>query len=289
MGVQSTGGKVSAQDLLNGAVLQCIEAATLGMPLEVWKTRMGRFRNEGAIEAFMNVYKRGGVGAYWAGTSAKMVESATKGGILLFSKEAIASFMLSNGSSETLTGFVSGAGGGISQVVVLGPCTFLVTAAVTGDKSISMSQRITSVWAKEGIKGFYPGGVALAFRQSTNWASRQGFTELIRGQFKVLFHGDEKAKLTMTQEALAGTIGGAISCWNHPFEVTRIQMQATAAEGKDGPKPGMVQVMSTIVKEQGVSGLFKGITPRILLGVWQTLFMVTGAKVVKQYLDGKEK
>ncbi len=42
MGVQSTGGKVSAQDLLNGAVLQCIEAATLGMPLEVWKTRMGR-------------------------------------------------------------------------------------------------------------------------------------------------------------------------------------------------------------------------------------------------------
>ena len=25
-----------------GAILQCVEAATLGMPLEVWKTHLGR-------------------------------------------------------------------------------------------------------------------------------------------------------------------------------------------------------------------------------------------------------
>lgn len=28
--------------------------------VQVWKTRMGRFRNEGAIEAFKNVYVKGG-------------------------------------------------------------------------------------------------------------------------------------------------------------------------------------------------------------------------------------
>ena len=57
---------------------QCAEAATLGMPFEVWKTRMGRFRQESTIEAFKNVYKQGGIGAFWRGTSAKMVESASK-------------------------------------------------------------------------------------------------------------------------------------------------------------------------------------------------------------------
>jgi hypothetical protein len=41
-----------------------------GMPFEVWKTRMGRHRQEGTIEAFMNVYKRGGIGGFWAGTGA---------------------------------------------------------------------------------------------------------------------------------------------------------------------------------------------------------------------------
>ena len=27
---------------------------------------------------------------------------------------------------------------------------------------------------------------------------------------------------------------------------------------------------------QGVRGLFQGIVPRVMLGIWQTLFMVTG-------------
>ena len=41
-----------------------------GMPFEVWKTRMGRHRNETTMEAFANVYKRGGIGGFWAGTGA---------------------------------------------------------------------------------------------------------------------------------------------------------------------------------------------------------------------------
>lgn len=77
----------------------------MGMPFEVWKTRMGRFRSESTVQAFKNVYTQGGgVTAFWRGTSAKMVESATKGGILLFAKEAIATAMLGAGFGHTLTG-----------------------------------------------------------------------------------------------------------------------------------------------------------------------------------------
>lgn len=42
-----------------------------------------------------------------------MVESATKGGILLFSKESILNSMIAMGTGNTLAGFVAGAGGGI--------------------------------------------------------------------------------------------------------------------------------------------------------------------------------
>ena len=44
----------------NGAVLQCVEAATLGMPLEVWKTRMGRFRDESTMQALRAIHSQGG-------------------------------------------------------------------------------------------------------------------------------------------------------------------------------------------------------------------------------------
>lgn len=247
---------------------------------------MGRYRTENTIQAFRNVMRDGGgVSAFWAGTGPKMVESASKGAILLFAKEAIADSLLSAGVGQTATGFIAGAGGGVCQVVVMGPCTFLVTAAVTGDKSISTTQRIQNVYGAHGLKGFYPGGTAIAFRQATNWASRQGFTEIVRGRFKVLFHDDPNAKLTVAQEAGAGIVGGALACWNHPFEVARIQMQSAADRGE--PKQNMMQVFRTVIKEQGPGGLFKGIIPRLGLGIWQTLFMVTGAKLVRQALEDK--
>ena len=112
----------------------------------------------------------------------------------------------------------------------------------------------------------------------------QGFTEAARGQMKVVFHnGDEKAKLTVSQEALSGVIGGALACWNHPFEVARIEAQAAAAAGEKSV--GMVGVLSNVVAKEGVGGLFAGIVPRLCLGIYQTLFMVTGAKLIRQYID----
>lgn len=55
------------KDLLVGGLLQCFEALTVGMPFEVWKTHMGTYRNEGTIEAFKNIYKKGGFSSFWSG------------------------------------------------------------------------------------------------------------------------------------------------------------------------------------------------------------------------------
>lgn len=274
------------RDLVLGPTLQCLEAASLGMPFEVWKTRMGRFRHESTLTSFANVYKEGGITAFWKGTGPKMVESATKGAILLYAKEGILTYSLKSGMDPTLAGVVAGAGGGICQVSVMGPCTFLVTGAVTGTTNESTMQRVSRVYRTNGLAGFYPGGTAIAFRQATNWASRQGFTEAVRHRFKIMFHGDENAKLTTRENILAGVCGGSLSCWNHPFEVARIEAQARADQGQS--KLNMIRVMQMVVRENGVKGLFQGIVPRWGLGVWQTLFMVTGPKLVKDALGMNE-
>jgi len=55
---------------------------------------------------------------------------------------------------------------GCAQVVVLGPCTFLVTAAVTGgDKTVSVYAHTVNTYRTRGIAGFYHGGTALILRQ----------------------------------------------------------------------------------------------------------------------------
>lgn len=228
-----------------------------------------------------NIYKKGGLGAFWKGWQPKMIESALKGGILLYSKEAIIRFSKSAGVGDVTAGLLGGFGGGVAQVTVLGPCTFLVTAAVTGDKSQSLVQKAVDTYKAQGIKGFYHGGIPLMLRQGSNWASRQGISEYVRTVFKARHSNPNTAKLTITEEALAGIIGGALSTWNQPFEVLRIQAQFAAAKGE--PQRTMVETAKSIVKEQGVKGLFQGIVPRIGLGVTQTVFLVTIPNLLKPY------
>jgi len=265
-------------DLLIGPLIQCCEAATLGMPFEVWKTRMGSNRTESTMQAFGNIYKKGGPAAFWAGLGPKMFESASKGMILMYAKEGINESLLASGMNPTSAGILAGAGGGIAQVSVMGPCTYLVTGAVN-DPATSVLTRVKQTYKRGGVAGFYPGGTAIAFRQATNWASRQGFTEFVRARMKIQLHGDQHASLTKTEEILAGVIGGTLACWNHPFEVARIEAQVLGNLGK--PVPGMTKVMRDIIRVDGVQGLFRGVAPRIGLGIWQTLFMVTGAKLIK--------
>ena len=39
-------------------------------------------------------------------------------------------------------------------------------------------------------------------------------------------------QLTTGQNVLAGVCGGTLACWNHPFEVARIEAQARADQGQ---------------------------------------------------------
>jgi hypothetical protein len=277
----------SLQDVRNGALLQMAEAATLGLPFEVWKTRMGRFRSESNVVAFRAVYDAGGRGlsgvrAFWAGFTPKMVESASKGAVLMVAKEGLKDLAGSAGINPFLGALLAGAGGGVCQTVVMGPCTYLVTAAVTGGSggaaSKSTTELVRSTYARSGLRGFYPGGSAIAVRQATNWASRQGITEGLRIRLRKVRYGDESAKLAPGEEIGCGVIGGALSCWNHPIEVARIEMQARANAGESSMS--ILQVFRLVVSEHGLPGLFKGVLPRVGLGIWQTLFMVSSVHII---------
>ena len=199
--------------------------------------------------------RNGGVGAFWAGVGPKMIESASKGAVLIWSKEVLMTMCGNAGLDPVTSGIVSGAGGGVAQVSVMGPMTFLVTAKVTGDKNISTTRRVTDTFKARGIGGFYSGSSAVAFRQATNWASRQGFTDAVRQVIIRQNHGgDKKAKLSKPEEIMSGVIGGFLACWNHPFEVARIEMQARGAFGE--AKMSLPQVLGMVYKEQGVSVCF---------------------------------
>ncbi|EUD69090.1 hypothetical protein C922_00782 [Plasmodium inui San Antonio 1] len=299
-----------SRELMNGSILHCLETASLGMPLEVWKTRMCVYRNENTIRSFANIYNKG-IGQFYAGFYAKLVESSSKGAVLLISKEHMIKFCNDLNMNKTTNGFIGGATGGICQSFVMTPCTFFITASI--DKKINYREKVVDIFKNKGFTTLYKGNSAMCLRQGTNWASRQGITEWIRNLFierkrkgqaglkneltdersqvyrstptKDTNHSLDKPggtthDLSPTEELLCGVLGGALSVWNNPFDVIRVYMQNSANKNI---KLTFFQSFVNLYREGGILYLYKGVIPRCFLCIWQTLFMVTGVKILNKY------
>jgi len=85
----------------------------------------------------------------------------------------------------------------------------------------------------------------------------------------------------------AGIVGGILSCWNTPFEVSRILQQSQQAALHVGADGGAARPMGTwatmrgVVAAEGWGGLFRGIEARCGQAVWQTLFMQVLPRILR--------
>lgn len=134
-------------------------------------------------------------------------------------------------------------------------------------------QVFADIYRREGIKGINKGVNAVALRQCTNWGSRMGFARLAETPVRAMSGKGEAEKLSALEKIVCSSIGGALGCWNQPIEVVRVEMQsmAKAEAGSARPvKPGVFNTLAYVYKESGIRGLYRGISPRIALGVWQT-------------------
>jgi hypothetical protein len=128
-----------------------------------------------------------------------------------------------------------------------------------------------------------------------------GFARLAETSIRKIKGKGETDSLGALDKILASTIGGALATWNQPIEVVRVevailrtfmalsqifffQMQSMAKSTANANRPAKLTIMNTlgfIYRENGIKGLYRGVTPRIGLGIWQTICMVSFADYVK--------
>jgi hypothetical protein len=130
------------------------------------------------------------------------------------------------------------------------------------------------IYRIEGIRGINRGVNAVAIRQTTNWGSRFGLSRLAESGIRRVTGKDDSQKLSSAEKILASGLGGGLSAWNQPIEVIRVEMQSKT-EDPNRPKNLTVgKTLKYIHSNNGIKGLYRGVTPRIGLGVWQTICMV---------------
>lgn len=210
------------------------------------------------------------------------IEASTKGAVLLFVASEAEYYARAAGASEFGGGIAGGVTGGVAQAyATMGFCTCMKTVEITKHKVAAAGQKAPGTWAtfmdiyrREGIRGINKGVNAVAIRQMTNWGSRFGLSRLAEQGIRSVTGKKENEKLSAFEKIIASAVGGGLSAWNQPIEVIRVEMQSK----KDDPnRPKKMTVGNTfkyIYETNGLKGLYRGVTPRIGLGVWQTVCMV---------------
>jgi hypothetical protein len=250
------------------------------------------------FQAVQSVWARGGVAGFYQGLIPwAWIEASTKGGVLLFTASEIETATTALGVNPAAAGLLGGMGGGIVQAyATMGFCTCMKTAEITRHKQAASGVKPPSTWAvfadiyrREGIRGINKGVNAVAVRQCTNWGSRMGFARLAESSIRKAQGKSENDKLSALEKIAASTIGGALATWNQPIEVVRVEMQSMSKATASSNRPAKLTILNTlgfIYRENGIRGLYRGVTPRIGLGIWQTVCMVSFADYVKAWMKG---
>jgi len=298
MGVQREPGQkgVNWSNIAVGGIMNMFEVTTLGQPLEVLKTQMAANRSQTMIQAIQSVWARGGVAGFYQGLIPwAWIEASTKGAVLLFTASEIESATTALGVNPAAAGLLGGMGGGIVQAyATMGFCTCMKTAEITRHKQAASGVKPPSTWAvfadiyrREGIRGINKGVNAVAVRQCTNWGSRMGFARLAESTIRKAQGKSENDKLSPLEKIASSSAGGALATWNQPIEVVRVEMQSMTKAAANSNRPAKLTILNTlgfIYRENGIKGLYRGVTPRIGLGIWQTVCMVSFADYVKAWV-----
>lgn len=261
-----------AANLVRGALLRIASDLSGGTPLESIKCRVtvAKEPRENMFEAYSSIIKQDGFIGLWSGTPSRTVEGALLGALFMLGSTLTKKRVLAMGGSKTVAALAAGVVGGVAQAFVMTPAGMIFTSlnvnrgkkGYENDNAITVTKRIIK---EKGPLGLYFGMTPMCVRQASNWASRSAFTEIARSTFGMSKYG-------IMGEIGSGIIGGVGSCWNTPIETIRVLIAADVSTGKNHRSFGAY--WNEIVEKEGYPGLFRGVTPRGIQAIWQTIFMV---------------
>jgi len=264
-----------AKNLARGAFLRILSDLSGGTPLESIKCRV-TVTKDNMFQACRNIIDEGSVLSLWQGTPSRTIEGALLGAFFILGSSAAKNQVLKMGGGKNLAALAGGTVGGVVQAVVMTPAGMIFTSlnvnqgkkGYENDNAWTVSKRIVK---EKGLRGLFYGGGPMCLRQASNWSSRSLFTEIARTNLKMSNFG-------ILGEIGSGVIGGLGSCWNTPIETIRVNMHRDVSMGKDSESFG--HYWKKIKEEEGMPGLFRGVSPRGIQAVWQTVFMVVVPNVL---------
>ncbi|CAL8358345.1 unnamed protein product [Boreogadus saida] len=240
-----------------------------------WRHTMvhGSFPGTSSVgNSFQSMVREGGLGSLWRGNGINVLKMAPETAIKFTVYEQIKGLLGGSDASghlELQERFIAGSlAGAIAQTAIY-PLEVLktrLTLRATGQFS-GVADCVSQTLRREGVWAFYRGyvpnllaiapaaGIDLAVYESlkNSWISRNSAPG---GPPP----GPPGVLVLVGCGALSSTCGQLAS---YPLALVKTRMQAQAAEG-GGPRPSMTALFHGILAQEGVAGLYRGLSPNLL-------------------------
>lgn len=273
------------RQLMAGAMAGCV-SRTGTAPLDrvkVFRQVHGSSDFKGnVLSSFQFMVKEGGPWSMWRGNGINVLKIAPETAIKFTAYEQIKSVIRGRNESRTLRvheRFVAGSLAGATAQTAVYPMEVLktrLTLRKTGQYS-GIADCAKQILQREGVRAFYKGyvpnmlsivpyaGIDLAVYETLKfaWLNRN------RGL------ADPGVMVLVGCGAVSSTCGQLAS---YPLALIRTRMQAQALV-KGAPKLSMLALLRNIMTKEGVSGLYRGISPNLL----KVIPAVTVSYVVYEY------
>lgn len=271
---------VGSIDLIAGS-LGGTATVLVGQPLDTIKVKMQTSPQlyPSALRCLTSTFKSDGIirGLY-AGTSPAIVANVAENSVLFCAygacQSAVAKLKYSSTNIDSLTSLdkaLSGSGAAFFSSFTLCP-TELIKCKLQSAREKMGTTRVTafgvtkSIIKTQGVRGLFSGLTSTIAREMPGYFFFFGGYE---GTKKLLI-GDSEKPVTLPITIVSGGVGG-LSLWLaiFPFDLVKSRIQV------DNLKDGLIVVLTRIIREEGVTGLYRGLGPTLI-----RTFPATGALFV---------
>ncbi|KAK3345362.1 mitochondrial carrier domain-containing protein [Neurospora tetraspora] len=254
-----------------------VEAVKSGQPLNALRNAGGPI-----YEAIKTLWRAGGIKTFFAGNGLNVVkimpESAIRFGSYEASKRFLAAYEGHDDPSQisTVSKFVAGGMGGMTAQFCVYPIDTLkfrlqCETVEGGPKGNALLIRTAKhMWADGGLRAAYRGlglGLIGMFPYS---AIDIGTFEFLKKSYRLAkakyydVHEDDAAPGNVTLGVLGASSGALGATVVYPLNVLRTRLQTQGTAMHPPTYTGFVDVLTKTVRNEGVRGLYKGLTPNLL-------------------------
>ncbi|RNF02630.1 mitochondrial carrier protein [Trypanosoma rangeli] len=145
-----------------------------------------------------------------------------------------------------------------------------------------MRRGVLQLLRQEGVRGMYAGTVVTMARNAPGSFCLFGGTAFTKD---VVFGLEDYRRATLFQNLCASTVGACLSITvTNPMDVIKIRVQ-----NKDpGAQLSAVAALSQLLREEGATALFKGLTPKVIASAPKLIFAYSMTEFFMQLMNAKK-